>query len=443
MAAVTHGIGTPNTANVTSYVSDAFTPAANDLIAVLVYATATGAATILSSAGLTFSSIINNSTDTYLFVANELAANVSQTVTIDFAADAATGCIIKVVRISGMTNVGAAAVAQFKTATGSGGATPAATFDALPNAANPIIAYVVNADNTSPVVTPPSGFTERDEQVMSTPGAGAEYASKDSGGPTTVTWGSTVVAAWAAIIVELQPTTARTLAVDSGSFGVTGATASLKYGRKVAALAGSIALSGTAATLKRGSKVVAVAGAFALSGTAAGLKHGSKLTADAGSFSVSGADASLKRGRYLAAASTSLSLSGTAAAVKYGRFLANGAASFALNGSNVTLTYVPVTGRLLFAEAASLSFSGTAVSVKRGRKLAAAIAGYDLTGSLVTLMYGREVSAEAGSFNIFGGDAEMRVRGLFDPPPQAQPRPPGSRFNDRRFNDGGALPLRK
>lgn len=209
MAAVVHAIGDTDSSNTTSYVTGSFTPAANDLLVVFVYATAIASGnpvTLSNSAGLTFYEAVHDATDCYCFVAQALAAASSQTVTFDCTGDAATGCLIEVARVSGMTATGVDAVRQTKTGTGSAGTTPALTFNTAPEAANPVLAFVANASNTSPVVVHPSGWTERDEQVMSTPNSGCEYASLDSAGPTTVTWGGTITGGWSGIILELQPT---------------------------------------------------------------------------------------------------------------------------------------------------------------------------------------------------------------------------------------------
>lgn len=209
MAAVTHGIGDTDTTNTTSYVTGSFTPAADDLLVVFVYApgVASGISVTLSnSAGLTFYEAIHDDNNNYCFVAQALAANSSQTVTFDCTGDAATACLIEVARVSGMTATGVSAVRQTKTGSNSAGTTPAITFDAAPDSGNPVLAFVSNNSSTSPVVVHPSGWTELDEQVVVTPDGGCEYASIDSGAPTTVTWGGTITGGWQGIVIELQPT---------------------------------------------------------------------------------------------------------------------------------------------------------------------------------------------------------------------------------------------
>lgn len=209
MAACTFAISTPSTANASSYVSGAFTPAANDLL--VVFATLSGTDTggsLTGSVVSTFTKIATAakaaSVDTsYLFVANSLTTATSQTVT--WAGNAATGCILQVWRISGMSRLGSAAVKQTgqqdnQAASG----TPAPVFGASCITTNPTLGLVSNA--TSPAtMTPPASWTEGGDVGYATPTTGAETVFRNSGFTgTTVTWGGTSASAFCSIVVELD-----------------------------------------------------------------------------------------------------------------------------------------------------------------------------------------------------------------------------------------------
>ena len=79
MAAVTLGVATFDSSNLESYVSDAFTPAANDLLLVLVSATNTVAAgTVTDSQGGTYTKITGAARSGgtgYAFIRNSLTYN--------------------------------------------------------------------------------------------------------------------------------------------------------------------------------------------------------------------------------------------------------------------------------------------------------------------------------------------------------------------------------
>lgn len=215
-AAVVDAVATtPSTSNTTSYASASFTPAAGDLLVVYVTASGTVAAgTMTDSQGLGFTKITsvlkNASADTvYMFVANNLAAATAMTVTFDCTGDAATGAIIQVARVSGMTKTGASAVRQTQTtANGAAAGTPAATFASAALTGNPTLGVVGNSSSPA-TLTPPTGWTEREDQGYSTPTTGAEYATRDSGFTgTTITWASTSATAFGVIIAELDASAA-------------------------------------------------------------------------------------------------------------------------------------------------------------------------------------------------------------------------------------------
>lgn len=217
MAAVTNGpAATNNTSNVTSYVSNSFTPAQGDLLVAFVVASGTVATgTMTASAnGITFtkvtSAVKNTSADTcYCFIANQLVgdAPASMTVTFNCTGDAATGAIISVARVSGMIVAGLTAVRQSaKIDNVAGGTAPTTTFAANALTTNPCLQGVATTVATGS--TPPTNFTERTDVTYATPTTGGGYSSRDSGHTTTtITLGSTSNGACCAVAVELDATT--------------------------------------------------------------------------------------------------------------------------------------------------------------------------------------------------------------------------------------------
>jgi hypothetical protein len=209
---------TTNTNNTATYASGAFTPAANDLLVVLVMHTGTSITsnTLTSSVGgQSFTKMLDvthtlNARD-YVFIADTLSTAVSQTVTFNRGdASNGTGITIFVIRVSGMTRTGSAAARQISPlATGSGGATPAATLASSALTGNPTIAFLANSTNPAGM-TPPTSWTELVvDQGYASPTAGSEYATRDSGFTgTVVTWGSTSASVWGVVAVELDTSAA-------------------------------------------------------------------------------------------------------------------------------------------------------------------------------------------------------------------------------------------
>jgi hypothetical protein len=212
-ATVTHRVSTASTANASSYASGAFTPAASDLLVVFVFASDTVAAGGMTDSQTLgwdkiTSGLVRTSLDTmYVFVSRATTAASSMTVTFTCTGDAATGAVIEVASVSGMSRVGALAVLQSaKSENQASGGTPAATFGSSALTGNPTLGMVGNATNPATLTTP-TNWTERADTGYATPTTGMEYVSRDSGFTgTTITWGSTSASAFGVLIIELDTT---------------------------------------------------------------------------------------------------------------------------------------------------------------------------------------------------------------------------------------------
>ena len=193
--AVAHGVTLSSTTNATSYTSGSFTPASGDLlvVAVLGRQTLTRPGTLTDSQSGSWTQILavdgSVTADTmYLFVRTTTVSASSMTVTFDCTGDSATGAIIFVARVSGLSRTGASAIRQYKTISAQAAATPAVTFDASTQTGNPTIAVTFNQTNPA-TLTEPSGWTERADTGFT---------------GTTITWGSSSSSVWGALIVEMD-----------------------------------------------------------------------------------------------------------------------------------------------------------------------------------------------------------------------------------------------
>jgi hypothetical protein len=211
-AAVTHRIATASTSNATSYASGSFTPAAGDLLIAFVVASDTVAAgTMTDSQSLGFtkvtSALKNSSADTvYAFVANANAAASPMTVTFDCTGDAATGAIIFVASVSGISRVGPNAIAQSAIQENQASGTPAISFTNAVNTSNPTLGCVGNSTNPA-TLTPPTSWTEdaAGDTGYNAPATGGEYVFRNSGfTSTTITWGGTSGSAFGGIALEIN-----------------------------------------------------------------------------------------------------------------------------------------------------------------------------------------------------------------------------------------------
>ncbi len=438
-----------STANGTSYVSNSFTPAAGDLVVVFVYAATTSStATLSSSDGLTFSDIDQNTgtgISLYSFVSNEFANNVSQTVTFDCTGENADAVVIEVFLISGASNNGADAVRQFaRVVSGSGGATVRTTFASAALSGSVILTCVGSVDDT-PGLTDPSGFTRGHETITSSPADSATSAYTASGFTgTQVTFGNTLGSSWKMTSVEILPVTPVSVTADAASFAATGAAVSLERGRKVVAAAASFAITAAAVSTEIGREVAVQPASFAFAGQSVSLEYGREVAALAASFTVTGQDVSLERGRLVAIAAGSFAYSAQPVSLEYGREVAVSAAAFAFSGSDATFVYEPIAGYLIFAETTTFAVSGSAVALEIGREIAVDGATFGYSGEAADVLRGFELAVQGDSFGFTASQVTLQLgTAPTDPATRIDPRKPGSRFSDRRFNEGGFRPLRK
>lgn len=238
MATTTAVTPTTSTTDTTSYASSAFTPAASDLLIVFVEASdtvSTGKAALTDSQSLGFTLVgvapKNTTADrVYMFVANTLAANSSMTVTFGCSDDAATGCIISILRIAGMERTGLAAIRQTQTVVNAAAATPAPAFAAACLTGNVTVGFVANLTNPAGI-TEPAGWTEASDVGYATPTQGAQTVFRDSGFTgTTVTWGGTTGTAYGLIMAELDTSALSGLYPDA----ISQATAAITTGTSLA-----------------------------------------------------------------------------------------------------------------------------------------------------------------------------------------------------------------
>lgn len=230
MATCTHKVGTANTA-ATPATSGAFTPAVGDLLIVFCIASGTVDNTYTCSSsigGFTFTQITKatyaaSANRIFAFVANALVTSAtSQTVTITAVADQATGTVIFVNSVAGMTKTGLTAIRQstFQDDQGAGG-TPTPVFASACLTGNPTLGTVGNNSNPAGMTTP-TGWAEQSDLGYITPTTGGEYVTRDSGFTgTSVTWGNTSATVFGSIAVELDSSGSSTRVKDIiGGFGI-------------------------------------------------------------------------------------------------------------------------------------------------------------------------------------------------------------------------------
>lgn len=198
------------------------------------------------------------------------------------------------------------------------------------------------------------------------------------------------------------------LTADSGSFSLSGQSATLRVGRKVSADAASFTHSGQSASLEASREITAESASFALSGQDASFQTTRRLAADAGSFAHTGQDASLEAGRKVAADSGTYSLSGQDASLEAARRLVADAGSFTHTGQDAGLNY-SAGSAVLDAQPGSFVLSGSAASLLHGRKVSADPGSYNLAGQDINLRTARKLNPEIVAFSLSGQVALLKA----------------------------------
>lgn len=117
-----------------------------------------------------------------------------------------------------------------------------------------------------------------------------------------------------------------------GSYAVTGAAATFRNNRALAATAGSYVITGSASALVAQRRLTTVAGTYAITGANAQTVAQRSIAALSGSYATTGAAAFLTRGVSLNAAAGTIAVTGSPASVVAARVLATDAGAFVIIG---------------------------------------------------------------------------------------------------------------
>ena len=188
----------------------------------------------------------------------------------------------------------------------------------------------------------------------------------------------------------------------AGIYGITGNTANLKWGKKLAAGVGSYIITGQPATMAKFRGITANAGTYLITGTAAGLKWNKKFAASVGTYVMTGTNADLERSRKLVAAVGTYSITGFAAG-KRKDYIITGEGTYDINGASANL--IIAQRRKMDAEPGSYESTFANAGLKYGQKLPAGFGHYSYLGFTVDLIKTQRLgdivmSAEPGAYEI-------------------------------------------
>jgi hypothetical protein len=202
-----------------------------------------------------------------------------------------------------------------------------------------------------------------------------------------------------------------TVGVDAGSYSISGQDVALAYGRSLGIDAGSYAITGQDVSLDF------VAGANRAVVTWAEVSFevgatGYSITIDPGSYSVSGQDVALTHAWLVDVGSGSYSISGQDVALSYGYAVSVEAGSYSISGQTVALEH----GWAVSVDAGSYSVAGQAVALVHDWAIPVDAGSYSISGQDVTLtlLNTLQVEVDAGSYAVTGNDVELLHAWLVD-----------------------------
>lgn len=423
MAAVTL-LGTPtcNTANGTKTVTA--TPAVGDLI-VLVTAhtgnTSSTAPTDDNNSG-TYTqletAVKNSSADTLkIWVRDALIASASSTV-FTHAPGTTTGGALAVLKVTGMTRVGAGAERQSAKEDNQAAATPTPVLGAAALTGNALIGAVFNATNPAGMTARSSpAYTERRDDGYASPTSGIEIMSIDSGETaTSIAWGSASASAFCSAIVELD-TTVPNGQPAAGAMTLTGQAPTVILGTLRQPGAGAQTMTGQAPSALRGSVMQPGAGAMALAGNAPTVASGAVMQPGAGAMVIGGNAPSLLLNVIVQPDAVELALGRRTPTVKLGTVVEPGAAAITAAGA------APIVVRGAIVEPAAGALTLTGISPSLGSTVVA------MPGVGALAFSGLAPSITVGSWPLrtlaAGSMGYLRPRRIvaFDPATTTQPEP--------------------
>jgi hypothetical protein len=207
IAATRPTVGVASTTNTNTYALAAFTPTANSLLVVMVYATGTVITTPTVTGGsLTWTREVIQvigSNEQAIFWARVGGSPVSTTITFDCTGDNATGAIVEVVQFTGYDATTNNPIKQAKTSTATTTSTNANVVFATALGTSNGYYITWSAGLAANSSAPPSGWTESNDLAYSTPASNAAGAYR-AGGETGTTYTFTSASStWTSMGVEV------------------------------------------------------------------------------------------------------------------------------------------------------------------------------------------------------------------------------------------------
>lgn len=196
-----------------------------------------------------------------------------------------------------------------------------------------------------------------------------------------------------------------------GAFTLTGQSAALRYGRRMAANQAAVALTARAAALRRTRIMAGLHGAFALTAQDVALRRGLRVVAGFGSFLLAGQAAAVRVGRRVNIGQGAFSFTGQSVDLRYGASLAivADAAAFTASGQTVRLLYP----KRVTVDSASFALTVRDVTLSKARVMSVDASTFAFTAHNVGLLCTRRMTALSAAFLADGQNATLIPRSSY------------------------------
>jgi len=204
-------------------------------------------------------------------------------------------------------------------------------------------------------------------------------------------------------------TKTRLITANNGTYALTGQSATITKTRLITANNGTYALTGQSATITKTTAYVITAnnGTYALTGRSATITKTRLITANNGTYALTGRSATITKTRLITANNGTYSLTGQSATITKTRLITANNGTYALTGRTATITYTSPTAYVITANNGTYALTGQSATIIKTRLITANNGTYALTGRSATITKTRLITANNGTYSLTGQSATI------------------------------------
>ena len=206
-------------------------------------------------------------------------------------------------------------------------------------------------------------------------------------------------------------TKTRLITANNGTYALTGQSATIVKTRLITANNGTYALTGQSATITKTRLITANNGTYALTGRTATITYTAPtayvITANNGTYALTGQSATITKTRLITANNGTYALTGRSATITKTRLITANNGTYSLTGQSATIAKT----RLITANSGTYALTGQSATISKTRLITANNGVYAITGQSATITYALfanyEITALNGNYSLSGQTANI------------------------------------